>query len=388
MDRKSYHDTLNQILSNQVDSVINRQRSIIDQIILPYGNNFVLFGAGRLGQSVLATLRRNGILPLAFVDNNPQLWDTEVDGLRVLSPHQAVGNFGSRAVFVVTIYTSAPVHKQLQNMGVKVISFPALGWKFPDFFLPHGGLELPYKIFEEADQVRSVLKLWTDEESCIEYLAQLDWRLSLDSSVMPPHLPPQETYFPSDIYKYLDSEVFVDCGAFTGDTIQAYMQRQQQSFKKIIAIEPDPINCQLLGKFVSGFPSQMQTKIEIKQNAVGFKREKVLFNVTGSAASSVGSGEFQVECIPLDDLLMQDQPTFIKMDIEGAEIEALLGGRKTISHNLPVLAICVYHCQEHLWKIPALIKSFSDGYNLFLRRYSDECWELVCYAVPKERLNR
>jgi hypothetical protein len=74
------------------------------------------------------------------------------------------------------------------------------------------------------------------------------------------------------------------------------------------------------------------------------------------------------------------------MDIEGAEPDALLGARNIIKNDLPVLAVCLYHNQEHLWKIPLLIQSISSEYNFFLKRYSDECWELVCYAVPNHRL--
>jgi hypothetical protein len=74
------------------------------------------------------------------------------------------------------------------------------------------------------------------------------------------------------------------------------------------------------------------------------------------------------------------------MDIEGAEPDALLGTRKTIQKNMPVMAICLYHAQEHLWQIPLLIQSISNDYKFFLRRYSDECWETVCYAVPRNRL--
>jgi hypothetical protein len=73
------------------------------------------------------------------------------------------------------------------------------------------------------------------------------------------------------------------------------------------------------------------------------------------------------------------------MDIEGAELDALLGARQMIKEHTPILAICLYHAQEHLWKIPLLIQSFSDQYSFYLRRYSDECWETVCYAVPRKR---
>ena len=88
---------------------------------------------------------------------------------------------------------------------------------------------------------------------------------------------------------------------------------------------------------------------------------------------------------PLDELLVNEQPSFIKMDIEGAEYDALSGCKQTIERYHPILAICLYHRQEDLWRIPLLIHSVSKKYDLYLRRYSDECWEQVCYAIPKER---
>ena len=93
-----------------------------------------------------------------------------------------------------------------------------------------------------------------------------------------------------------------------------------------------------------------------------------------------------MESVPLDELLASASPTFIKMDIEGAEPNTLLGAAKIIADHAPVLAICLYHAQEHLWQIPLLIQSMRQDYNFFLRRYADECWEIVCYAVPKSRL--
>jgi len=74
------------------------------------------------------------------------------------------------------------------------------------------------------------------------------------------------------------------------------------------------------------------------------------------------------------------------MDIEGAEPDAILGASNTIRKNMPILAVCTYHAQEHLWRVPLLIQSISDNYKFFFRRYSDECWETVCYALPRNRL--
>jgi hypothetical protein len=74
------------------------------------------------------------------------------------------------------------------------------------------------------------------------------------------------------------------------------------------------------------------------------------------------------------------------MDIEGAEPEALAGAARTMARCRPVMAVCVYHRCDHLWIIPQLLKAANPDYRIFLRRYAEDCWETVCYAVPPERL--
>jgi hypothetical protein len=73
------------------------------------------------------------------------------------------------------------------------------------------------------------------------------------------------------------------------------------------------------------------------------------------------------------------------MDIEGAEPDALEGARALIQRERPVLAICAYHRCEHLWTLPPLLKSLLPSSHVSLRRYAEECWETVYYAVPSER---
>ena len=87
-------------------------------------------------------------------------------------------------------------------------------------------------------------------------------------------------------------------------------------------------------------------------------------------------------------LVGDGRPTFIKLDIEGFEIDALRGGRETIRRHGPVIAVCVYHFQDHLWKIPLLLREWRNDYALFLRPHNEEGWDLVCYAVPRGRLSR
>ena len=74
------------------------------------------------------------------------------------------------------------------------------------------------------------------------------------------------------------------------------------------------------------------------------------------------------------------------MDIEGAEPDAIAGGAKLIAEQKPVIVTCLYHRSEHLWQIPLLIHAIAPDYKLYLRRYAEENWETVCYAVPPHRV--
>jgi hypothetical protein len=79
------------------------------------------------------------------------------------------------------------------------------------------------------------------------------------------------------------------------------------------------------------------------------------------------------------------KPTYVKMDIEGSEPEALAGARKIVAEHSPVLAISCYHRQDHLWKIPLQIASLNPNYRFHLRPHDLEMWDLICYAIPPGR---
>jgi hypothetical protein len=74
------------------------------------------------------------------------------------------------------------------------------------------------------------------------------------------------------------------------------------------------------------------------------------------------------------------------MDIEGAEYGALLGGRKVIERDQPILAICVYHTQNDIWRIPLLVQQMLSRHKLYLRAYEGDGFQTVLYAVPQYRV--
>ncbi|HMK34961.1 MAG TPA: hypothetical protein VK463_07845, partial [Desulfomonilaceae bacterium] len=106
---------LDGLLSEAIASAKLRERSTFDDLAFPFGDSLVLFGAGLTGRRTLAGLRRMGIEPLAFLDNDPALWNTSVDGLQVLPPKEGVGRFGGNSAVVVTIWNHRHFFTRTRN---------------------------------------------------------------------------------------------------------------------------------------------------------------------------------------------------------------------------------------------------------------------------------
>jgi FkbM family methyltransferase len=382
---------LQELLSESIASAKHREESTFDRVKASFGNRMVLSGAGNLGRKVLGALRSQGIEPLAFVDNNAALWGTAVDGIPVYSQEDGARRFGKSATFCVTIWrgegtdTMAERCQPLVDLGCEnVIDFGAIFWKFSEALLPHYSLDLPHKVLSSSAQVLAAFDLWHDDASRAEYVAQVRWRLHLDFDNLP--LPvEQKIYFPSDLFKVTEEEVFVDCGAYDGDTIQDFLAVSSGRFQRIYAFEADEDNFGKLTAYVDSLSPDVRRKIIPIGKALGERAGTVRFAATGTAAAAISSHGQDVACVALDGEI-KERPTCIKMDIEGSEPAALRGAKTIMGRFAPIMCVCVYHSQDHLWSIPLQIAASHGGYNFILRPHLRESWDLVCYAIPTDRL--
>jgi FkbM family methyltransferase len=385
---------LEALLSEPVEHARRRATESFDR--LSCGRDIVLMGAGGLGRRALAGLRRHGVEPLAFADNGIGRQGATLDGLPILSPEAAAREFGPRAAFVVTIWGASSPHRfahsrdQLRAFGCDVVcSFPALFWKYSDALLPFYLQDLPSRLLDDRAEVRRAFGLWEDEASRAEYVAQIRFRLNADFDGLS-HPVAHSQYFAEDLFAWLDDEWVVDGGAYDGDTVRMLSALHGDDFGHLLAVEPDPANFIRLKETVAALPPAARAKVRCRQAALGSERSTLYLDPSGTAASATSAapsaGTIAVGAETLDSLVEGARTTFIKLDIEGFEVEALLGARKTIERYAPVLAVCVYHKQDHVWKIPLLLRELREDYAFFLRPHNEEGWDLVCYAVPRSRL--
>ena len=335
---------------------MERAASAFDHIASPFENRTVLFGAGGFGRRTLRGLRECGVEPLAFADNNPKVWGSRIDDVQAYSPVDAAEKFGASATFVVTIWNGragdrmADRVRQLRGLGCHRVALAGhVFWKYPKVFLPHYPLDLPDKLLLDGDRVRAALRLWSDESSRQEYAAQIAFRLVLDYDGL--GHPDQEHYFPRDLFALRDDETLIDCGAFDGDTISNFVERQSTRFAQIYAYEPDPLNWTRLQDRLRRIPDAVRARIHESQQAVGSHTGTINFDSTGTDLSTAGSGNLSVECIELDRSLQNVTPTLIKFDIEGFRT-GNTGRRIKYLLQPPHLAVSAYHRQSHLWEVP------------------------------------
>lgn len=237
------------------------------------------------------------------------------------------------------------------------------------------------------DRAKNVMDLFEDELSKEIFKNQIEYRKTYDKKYAVPYDMTNQ-YFPEDIISLSDSEVFVDCGGYIGDTIDDFLKRTKGNYNHIIVFEPDKNNfdklCKNIGEgeehkniftFRKGVWSE-STVLHFDNNNTG----KETFRVSEDNKESVS-----VEVVALDDISYCRDATFIKMDIEGSEFEALRGASHIIERNRPILAICIYHSDDDMLRIPELIKEKYPDYKLYVRQHVYVTCETVLYAIPCER---
>jgi FkbM family methyltransferase len=338
-------------------------------------SSVVIFGAGNMGKRVARAVN-----PSLFCDSNSSLWGTSIAGIPVVSPSEAVGR-SPDATFVIAIWNPSRregmMHHglHLRALGAKhVVPFTALFREYGEFFLPNFFWERPEYYAEHQAAISRARDLF-DSDGVAEFDRQLRLRLG-DPSDQIIDLGVQ--YFPTNLFQLSDREVFIDCGAYDGDTIAQFRRASGDQFSQIVAFEPDPVNYAALQTSAGG-----DSRIRLQPYATSARRETLRFSVAGTGSHISSSGTCEILATTLDEALHGIVPTYMKFDIEGSEPDALEGARETITRHRPKMAVCLYHAPDHLWSIPLRLHEFLPNSHLTLRTYNSDGFECVCYCVPR-----
>ena len=194
-------------------------------------------------------------------------------------------------------------------------------------------------------------------------------------------------YFDLNLLPKCKNEVFVDVGAYIGDTVQDFIQSYGvESYNKIYCYEITKNIFETLQTNLSDY-----TNIEYRNKAVSNTSSYVKVDendFSASANKTVLSEDGQVEAVKLDDDI-DEKITLIKMDIEGGEQDAIRGAIRHITQDLPKMFISVYHNNVDLIEIPKMISNITPDYKFHLRYYGGCVYptEIVLVCLPKQNNN-
>lgn len=343
------------------------------------GKRIYVYGRGHAALSLLPELKSDTRLVISGVVDSTSETGEKFAGLPVFSISD-IPDENDVAIYIATgvrEYTLEILEELKAFQKAFVISRnPAYGPGKYDI------ARLSAEESKDKDIIQYVGSQLADEESIRVFDNLIRYRVTNEIQLLKDSFETSHRqYFPgADILSSSQNEVFLDAGGYNGETSIEFADWVQRKYRRIYILEAD------------SFMNEI-TKENIRLS--GLKNVEVVRKGAWSASGilhfkndiSTGSshidenGGVAIETISIDELLDGSEASYIKMDIEGAEYEALLGASKTIEKFRPKLAISIYHKEDDLWKLPYYLMKNYPFYRFYIRHYTDITTETVLYAT-------
>lgn len=335
------------------------------------GKELYIFGAGNtasLYQEGLRRLERENFVVTGYVDNKKA--GGIFEGKRIISPLE----IKERQNICVLICSPQPsviksISEQLGEMGIEFFHIDEVIFKM------------------HAREIISVFDTLEDKLSQDTFLEVVRARMS--GNYVSPDLFCENQYFALPHFRRMDSnEVFVNCGAYVGDTIEKYIWSRFGVFRKIIGFEPDRNNFNAMKKRISRLRDEWnlnKDSIELYpyalsdiKNTVSIRNAEETMGLGGKVLEGECDG---AECLMISiDEVINEPISFLNADVESYEYRMLLGAKETIRNWKPNLAISIYHNAVDMFSIPLLIKELVPEYKIAVRHHSYQLYDTVLYA--------
>jgi FkbM family methyltransferase len=345
-------------------------------------NNFkvLLYGNGQGAEWAIRLFNKHKVYPVAIIDK--EVCNNVNIDIPVLSLQEALKIYTNDEFRIVI--SSPRFSEEIKNELKKHINNELIyNFECELYYSYIFDIE-EYKsyLIENIDNIMELYNNLEDDFSRITLENVIEGRLSGDLEYFKKVFVPNQ-YFCENIIKLSNDEVFLDIGACDGDSLKDIVKRTNGKFKAIYCFEPDKQCLIELNK----------TKEKIKLPNINIIDKGAwdrieIFNFSSDSehgASKIVEDENNltnntIETVQIDDIV-KEKVTFIKMDIEGAELNALKGAKNIISKYKPTLAICVYHKNEDFIEISKYIRSLVPNYKLFIRHHNISGTETVLYAI-------
>jgi len=312
----------------------------------------------------------------------------EVDG--VIDDFTRIQNSRKKSIFkidevpkdalILAVSTGSPleVKEELDKRGFENINYLSF-CKYTNFDLKEApfiaDFEEDYK--NNKSKYEYVYNLLCDEKSKEVFTKVINFKISFDFKFMEGFTNNhEEQYFDKELIPSISNINFVDGGTYIGDSLP-YIIKNFPDFEKIYCIEPNSLHINIAKKSFGKYEN-----IEFINCGLGNKKQVWLDNTSENQTNC--EHDYQGQNIDCLDNLIKEKVDFIKLDIEGAEQDALIGAKNCIKKYQPILAICIYHKAQDWYKIPQIVLDICADYDIYLRHYMEGIYETVMYFIPKK----
>lgn len=369
---------LNKILSSNYDF----QPRKIDKPV-------ILYGAGNLGKMAKSFFNYLNIPFLYVVDKNASKYKYKTDEFwgktRIIHPDDVKEKEKKNCLLIVCVVTTPLIvlRNELKNNGWEDVAFfYDVSQSYCAQYPLNNGWCLDKLNENDKKLIKKVFLSLIDDVSRAYYLQFLAWRkLRVELLFDGLEINNNNRFFIPEIINVLrKNEVFVDCGAHKGSVTKKFIQIVNNKYEAIYAIEPDCDNFEILEIQLKDFFNVKTIKCALSEK----NGEEKFYQGFDFASKLCKNGSVLVKTTPLDDLNIK--ATFIKMHLEGGELNALKGAVNTIRKCRPIIAVTIYHNSEGVWEIPFFLISNIKNYKYYLRLHSWGGTGAVFYALPEERI--
>lgn len=359
----------------------------IENCMETFFNNYsneqiVLFGAGFSVNNLIKKLLEKNINIVAICDNDKSKYGQTIKDIEIMSLKKSIELFPS-ALYIISshnyfwdIYNS--LQEKIPTKNISTIDFECAhyfyGYEFKNYFIKNiNDFETIYNLFEDDYSKNLFLQVLKSHFS--------GQRKEFDKSFS----GNEDWYLFNSLLKPNEDSVYLDCGAYDGDTILLFNKVANNKYKKIFALEPDPTIQNQLNKTIDDNDIKNIEIVKVgaynSKSTVQFEQSGVYSNILDVNSNSSKNNLIEIKVDSIDNLIKDTKVDIIKMDIEGAEYFAIQGAKNIIHRDSPKLAICLYHNYEDFLRIPLLINKMNPNYKFYIRHQSFGCTDTILFAV-------
>ncbi len=326
----------------------------------------VVYGMGNGADKVIDEFDRLGIPVKGVTASDDFVRGQQFRGFTV----KKLSDFDGEFIIAVAFASSLPdvmnhIYSLCDKYRVLVPCVPVFGDEiFNREFIEKHETELneAYSLFEEES--KNIFA------GCLDFMfgGELEALKSITSS--------KDEVFES-IIRLGSDESYLDLGAYRGDTVEEFLHYCGRKYSDIVALEPDRRTFKKLGVYLENIPDSTAY-----QKAVYSENKTLIFSSKAGRQSTFSEKGEEVEAVCVDSLYSDKTVTYIKMDVEGAEKEAIEGAKNTLKNQKPKLNIALYHRSIDIFSIPLQIAKINPGYKFHIRRHPYiPCWDMNLYCV-------